>query len=118
TLAGTSVEVNGIAAPLIYASPRQINFQVPWEGTGQPQISIAAVRSNMTSAAQTFSSAQFGPGIFTLSAPNKSQGAIIVSSTGDLAASSGSIPGRAARPAQHGETISIFCSGLGTVDNQ
>ena len=31
TVAGVSVSVNGVPAPLIYVSPTQINFQVPWE---------------------------------------------------------------------------------------
>src|ERR1039457_3265501 len=29
--AGVTVSVNGVNAPLIYVSPKQINFQVPWE---------------------------------------------------------------------------------------
>jgi uncharacterized protein (TIGR03437 family) len=31
TLAGVSVSVNGVAAPLVYVSSTQINFQIPWE---------------------------------------------------------------------------------------
>ena len=30
-VAGVSVAVNGVAAPLTYVSPTQINFEVPWE---------------------------------------------------------------------------------------
>jgi uncharacterized protein (TIGR03437 family) len=30
-VAGVTVSVNGVNAPLIYVSPAQINFQVPWE---------------------------------------------------------------------------------------
>jgi hypothetical protein len=37
-LGGTSVSVNGVAAPLFFVSPTQINFQVPTSGT-----SIAAI---------------------------------------------------------------------------
>jgi uncharacterized protein (TIGR03437 family) len=33
TVAGATVSVNGIHAPLIYVSPTQINFQIPWETT-------------------------------------------------------------------------------------
>jgi len=36
--AGVSVSVNGVAAPLIYVSPTQINFQVPWETTPGPYV--------------------------------------------------------------------------------
>jgi uncharacterized protein (TIGR03437 family) len=31
SVAGVSVSVNGLPAPLTYVSPGQINFQVPWE---------------------------------------------------------------------------------------
>jgi uncharacterized protein (TIGR03437 family) len=31
TVAGVSVSVNGVPAPLVYVSPTQINFQIPWE---------------------------------------------------------------------------------------
>jgi uncharacterized protein (TIGR03437 family) len=31
TLGGTTVRVNGVPAPLLYASASQINFQVPFE---------------------------------------------------------------------------------------
>ena len=33
SVAGVSVSVNGVKAPLTYVSPAQINFQVPWETT-------------------------------------------------------------------------------------
>src|SRR5436190_12930969 len=31
SLGGTSIQMNGIAAPLAFVSQTQINFQVPWE---------------------------------------------------------------------------------------
>jgi len=30
----TTVYINGLAAPVFYASPGQFNIQVPWEVTG------------------------------------------------------------------------------------
>ena len=38
--AGVTVSVNGVAAPLIYLSPTQINFQVPWETVPGPYVPI------------------------------------------------------------------------------
>ena len=36
-----SVWVNGLAAPLTYISPGQINFQMPWEtAAGPPDIQV------------------------------------------------------------------------------
>jgi uncharacterized protein (TIGR03437 family) len=40
TLGGATLRLNGIAAPLLYASPGQINFQVPWELTGQTRAAL------------------------------------------------------------------------------
>ena len=40
SLGGASVLVNGIAAPLLYASQNQINFQVPPAVTGQPYATV------------------------------------------------------------------------------
>src|SRR5205823_5847735 len=38
--------------------------------------------------------------------------------SGDIAASSGAIPGRSSRPANRGEFVSIYCTGIGAVSNQ
>jgi FG-GAP-like repeat len=38
TLAGVSVTFNGIPAPLLYVSARQINAQVPWEISGDADV--------------------------------------------------------------------------------
>jgi uncharacterized protein (TIGR03437 family) len=49
TLGGTQVSVNGIAAPLLFASPKQINFQVPWnlgEGPATLAISVEGIEGN------------------------------------------------------------------------
>ena len=42
----------------------------------------------------------------------------MIANTAILAAPSGSIPGREARPANRLELISIFCTGLGDVSNR
>jgi beta-glucosidase len=45
-----SVSVNGFAAPLVYLSPGQINFQVPWEASGlavNVQVTRNGVPSNV-----------------------------------------------------------------------
>jgi uncharacterized protein (TIGR03437 family) len=41
SLGGVSVTVNGVAAPILYVSPTQINFQVPWSTqTGTATVSV------------------------------------------------------------------------------
>jgi uncharacterized protein (TIGR03437 family) len=47
SLAGTQVYINGIAAPLLYVSPTQINAQLPWELIDTTSVN-AYVRSVMS----------------------------------------------------------------------
>ena len=117
SLGGVSVQINGIAAPLFFVSPLQINFQVPWESLGLPEGSITVTVNGVTSAPQTISLAPFHPGIFATNSAGTGQGAILIAATGEFAAPSGSIPDRAARLASRGDFLSIFCTGLGAVRN-
>jgi uncharacterized protein (TIGR03437 family) len=66
TLAEASVSVNGQAAPILYASPTLINFQVPWEtatGTATVTVKVAGVTSNSITVPVTATA----PGIFYFS---------------------------------------------------
>jgi len=60
-LGGTSLTVNGAPAPLLYASPLQINAQVPFETSP----GTATVMVNGTTAAFTLSVQAAAPGLFT-----------------------------------------------------
>ena len=111
---GVTLRMNGIAAPLFYVSSGQINFQVPWELSGQTQASLTATVEGVTSATVTVPLAPFGPGIFPVS--QAGQGAILIVNTASLAAPEGAFPG--SRPATRGEYISIYSTGLGPVTNQ
>jgi uncharacterized protein (TIGR03437 family) len=64
-LAGASVSVNGTAAPILYASPTLINFQVPWEtATGTAAVTVSdGVVSNTITVPVTATA----PGIFYFS---------------------------------------------------
>lgn len=50
---GVSVSVNGITAPLIYVSPAQINFQVPWQTVPGPAVDVKVVRNGVESTPET-----------------------------------------------------------------
>jgi uncharacterized protein (TIGR03437 family) len=115
-LGGTSVLMNGIPAPLIYVSRLQINFQVPWEVQGQTQASIVVNVDGVNSTAQSVNLINSDPGVFVVNSAG--QAAILISATGELAAASGSIPGRACRPAKRDEWVSIYCTGLGAVSDR
>jgi uncharacterized protein (TIGR03437 family) len=59
---GTSVTINGIAAPLLYVSATQINLQIPYELA--PGSANLVVRSGGQSASISFTIEAAGPGIF------------------------------------------------------
>ncbi len=53
TLAGVTVTVDGVAAPLVYLSPTQINFQVPWETAPGVAVQVQVTRNTIASAPET-----------------------------------------------------------------
>ncbi len=53
SVGGVSVGVNGLNAPLIYVSPAQINFQVPWETVPGTAVSVQAARGGALSNVET-----------------------------------------------------------------
>jgi len=99
----TSVTFNGVAAPLYYVSSGQINAQVPFE-LGLGRVSVQVKLGNQVSAPQTITLQAFSPGIFTLDSAGT--GAILHA---DYALVSSSAP------AQPGETVLIFATGLGSL---
>jgi uncharacterized protein (TIGR03437 family) len=62
TLGGVSATVNGIAAPILYASPTQVNIQIPYEaGSG---FAVVGINNNGKVAGTSFQIAASAPGIF------------------------------------------------------
>jgi len=74
TLAGTRVLFGSVAAPLTYASARQINAVVPYEVAGQSQV-VMQVQYQSASASQTVQIASAAPGAFTLNSSGSGQAA-------------------------------------------
>lgn len=112
--AGVTVLVGGIAAPLFVVTPQQINFQVPWQLFGQTQATLTVTSGDLTSAPIAVPLANQAPGIFLLN--SAAQAAVLVANTTSIAAPVGMFPG--SRPAQRGEFISIYCTGLGPVTHE
>jgi uncharacterized protein (TIGR03437 family) len=112
TLRGVSVTIGGIAAPLLYVSPRQVNVQVPWSiASGGTHIVLTTNGATLPALHTAIGS--FSPGIF--STHSGAGQAIAVSRDGALAAPEGSIPGVKAHAARVGDSILIFATGLGSV---
>jgi len=98
TLAGLTIYVNGLLAPLVYVSPGQVNFQIPWEaGAGPATVTmigngpLGTLGNTVTVNIGTFS-----PGIF----------AVV---HGDGSYVSGSSPAAA------NEVLILWATGLGPV---
>jgi endoglucanase len=102
----------GIDVPILFASPGQMNVQIPWEansGTTFTDI-VGALASNP----EPVHLAPAAPVIFLM---RGTQGAVAIANTALVAARpSPELPN--ARPAHAGEYIVIYCTGLGTVTNQ
>ena len=113
TLGGVQVLVNNAAAPLLYVSPGQINLIVPWEVAGQTQATIAVQNNGVQSPPVQAQVGTAAPAIFTLNQQGTGQGAVLIAGTSTIAAPVGAFPG--SRPANLGEYIEIYASGLGMV---
>lgn len=111
------MQMNGIAAPLFFVSPNQINFQVPWELAGTKQALLTVTNGGAFGSATIFLE-QSNPGIYSLDQSGSGQGAILIANSIDYAAPSGSIAGQTSRPVSRGEFITIYCTGLGAVSNR
>jgi uncharacterized protein (TIGR03437 family) len=64
SISGVEVLVNGIAAPLYYVAPGQLNVQIPYETTANGS-AVASINDNGQVTTQSFQMAAAAPGIFT-----------------------------------------------------
>ncbi|MFN0164982.1 MAG: hypothetical protein ACKV22_01010 [Bryobacteraceae bacterium] len=113
-LAGARVKINGSTVPLLYSSGKQINFQCPNLAVGS-DYSLVVENSGGSSRAYLGTMAQAVPGIFTVNGSGKGAGAILLGGTATLAQARN--PLYLAQPAQPGDIVSIFATGLGALDN-
>jgi len=103
-LQGTTVSFNGTQAPLIYVSPTQINFQVPFEAptSGHAQVIVSSVGTN--SGAVNVALAEFAPGIFL-----SGNLPVVLHNGGGLVT--------LAKPAAPNEVLTMYGTGIGGLSN-
>lgn len=107
-LGGVSVKIGDRFAPLFLVSPTQIIAMVPYEVSGQVTVQVVTgPRAGGNSVAVDLSPT--APGIFSTNLSGSGQGAIL-NADNSLAA-----PGGAGRPANRGDVVTIYASGLGRV---
>jgi len=104
SLGGVSVQVNGVAAPVLYASTTQINFQIPWE-TKPGSVAVVVSTNGFASAAVNITMLAAAPELFV-------QGAHAAALNSDFSLNSSSNPTKA------GGTILAYLTGAGAVSNQ
>jgi uncharacterized protein (TIGR03437 family) len=99
-----SVKVNGVAAPLYYVSPGQINFQVPWATPATGTVNVAVVVNGGSSNTVAVPVGTAAPGLFYLPS-----GAAIVQNTPSYTLNDPT------NPAPAGSTIVAYLTGSGPV---
>jgi adhesin/invasin len=96
------VSVNGQLAPVLYVTPNQVNFQVPWETVLGPATVTVAVNGGASNAV-TANVLGAAPGLFSTSSGQ----AVVQNSDYTLNSPS--------NPAKVGSTIIAYLSGSGAV---
>lgn len=117
-LANVSVSFNGQKAPLFFVSPGQINAQVPFEVTAGATVNVVVSFNGSTSTAEVVPTVSMAPGVFQF---NNHAIAVDVQDPASaryatISAPSGSIPGLTTFPAQVGDNVFMYATGLGAVD--
>jgi len=111
SLGNVQVKVNGEAAPLLFASASQVNFQCPQLEPGSPLNVTLIAESGAAIPAASSTMAAAAPGLFTVDATT--QGVILIASTNQIAMpETKGMPSRLAKP---GEYLAIYADGLGEV---
>jgi uncharacterized protein (TIGR03437 family) len=101
TIGGVSTYVNGVAVPLFYAGPNQINFQVPFGISGNATVTV--MRNEQQTVSRSVTIRDTAPGIFLL--PNGRAAAL------NQDGSINSID----NAATSASTIAVYATGLGAV---
>jgi uncharacterized protein (TIGR03437 family) len=82
TLQGVSATVNGVAAPLYFVSPGQVNIQVPYETGAGP--AVVAINNGGQIASYPFTVVPIAPGLYSSAISNTTGQLVSSASGGDL----------------------------------
>jgi uncharacterized protein (TIGR03437 family) len=103
-LAGTTVVINGVPAPLIYTSSTVVAAIVPYEVNGLTSAPVSVTYQGQSSLVSTLNVAATAPGIFTANASGSGQAAAL-NQDGTL--------NTATNPAPIGTVVTLFLTGEG-----
>jgi uncharacterized protein (TIGR03437 family) len=108
-LAGLSVKVNGLTAPLFYASAGQINFQVP-SGVDSGTATVTVFAGSTVVGYGTALVAESAPGIFSVDLSGKNQA---VAQNSDYSTNSDFDRFPGSRPEVGGQYVVLYATGIG-----
>lgn len=109
-LVDTTVFMAGLPLPLFYASDKQVNAQVPFTIAPNATYQLVVTRGNTLSLPVGVDVAPSQPAVFTDTSVAANQGVIVVVRGKEQ------FEAKPASPASPGDTIMIFCAGLGVVN--
>ncbi|MBS1874320.1 MAG: hypothetical protein JSU00_13980 [Acidobacteria bacterium] len=114
-LAGASISIGAQPAAMLYASPGQINFQVPYEVAGSTQLRLATSADAASGPARNLAIVARQPTLFAMpeescAATPPTLGAHAFALNADGTVNS------CANPAVIGATVSLFLNGVGVTD--
>jgi uncharacterized protein (TIGR03437 family) len=113
-LAGTAVIVNGDAVPVLYASATRVDFLCPASVPGS-QLQIVAETAGGRSRAVQTTARELAPGLFSIDGSDRGQGVALHAGGSSLVMVRNSQ--YAAQPAQPGDVIALYATGLGGASN-
>ena len=106
SLAGVSVQFDGIAAPLFYVRSDQINAQVPYAVAGKSSTRVKVLYQGASSSEATVPVSGTAPAMFSYS--NDNTRAVALNQSGAVNST--------ANPAAPGEMITLFATGEGQTE--
>jgi len=107
--------IGNTALPLDYVGPSQVNALLPFSLTPNAPVSLTVERAGTVSVPISVTIADVGPAIFATNGAGTGQGAVVIASSGFLAAPVGAFPG--SQPVARNDYLAIYCTGLGAVNN-
>jgi uncharacterized protein (TIGR03437 family) len=98
-----------IAVPLFYSSSGQVNAQIPFEARAGTTATMTLSVDGLAGASLTLRVTPYNPGLFSRTQDGSGLGAILHGNA---------TPVTSDWPARPGESVSLYATGLGAVDNR
>jgi uncharacterized protein (TIGR03437 family) len=117
TLGGATILINGVAAPMLYASAEQINFIAPYEIMGQPRVSFELITAAGEHVRRTLPVSKANPALITLGDTEfpTCHGKTVEYSVPAVVRNADGSPNTCENPAEIGSVVSLFVNGAGVV---